>query len=68
MTTAVPNNVENGEIIKKKIVRFTPDTLVRRENSIATTISKHIYEKDLGYTQYHVQVTFACCNFMFVDS
>lgn len=51
-STANPNISD----VKKKTVRFTPDTLVRRDNSVATTISKHVYEKDLGYTQYHIQV------------
>lgn len=50
--------VDIAVVAKKKSVRFTPDTLVRRENTVATTISKHVYDKDLGYTQYHIQVDF----------
>lgn len=50
---------ENSTIPPKtrKSVHFSADTVVPREDNIALTIIRHMYTKELGYTQYHIQVT-----------
>lgn len=55
------NEGSNKEIINppvksKRSVTFAADTTVPREDNIALTIIRHLYTKELGYTQYHIQV------------
>lgn len=40
----------------KKTVTFSADTMLPREDHLALSITKHLYTRELGYTQYHIQV------------
>lgn len=44
------------QLVKKKSVTFASDTYIPRGDNIALTIIRHLYTKELGYTQYHIQV------------
>jgi hypothetical protein len=58
-TTIAPTPITSTPVYKnKKSVRFTTDTLVSRENTVALSIARHIFVKELGFTQYHIQVSF----------
>lgn len=48
-----------------KKVSFAADTLVPRENNLALSITKHAYTKELGYTQYTVDVSLSSVLFLF---
>jgi hypothetical protein len=50
--------IPNPTIKSKKSVTFSADTIVPREDNIALTIIRHLYTKELGYTQYHIQVIY----------
>jgi hypothetical protein len=40
-----------------KRVSFTPDTHIPLDDNLALTITSHAYTKDLGYTQYNIDVS-----------
>ena len=40
----------------KKTVSFSADTIMPKEDNFALSITKHLYTRELGYTQYHIQV------------
>jgi hypothetical protein len=43
---------------KSKKVSFSADTIMPKEDNMALSITKHLYTRELGYTQYHIQVIF----------
>lgn len=40
-----------------KKVSFAADTILPKDDNFALSITKHLYTRELGYTQYHIQVT-----------
>jgi hypothetical protein len=40
----------------KKKVCFAEGTIEPRQDNVALSISRHTYSKELGYTQYFIQV------------
>lgn len=50
-------NSEKCKKLVKKVVSFAVGTIEPRSDNIALSISKHTYVKELGYTQYYIQVS-----------
>eukprot|EP00599_Poterioochromonas_sp_BG-1_P006706 CAMPEP_0173145100 /NCGR_PEP_ID=MMETSP1105-20130129/7610_1 /TAXON_ID=2985 /ORGANISM="Ochromonas sp., Strain BG-1" /LENGTH=492 /DNA_ID=CAMNT_0014058873 /DNA_START=16 /DNA_END=1497 /DNA_ORIENTATION=- len=42
----------------KKSVTFSADTILPREDHLALSITKHLYTRELGFTQYHIQLLY----------
>lgn len=48
-----------------KKVSFAADTVMPRDDNLALSITKHAYTKDLGYTQYTVDVSLSFANIVY---
>jgi hypothetical protein len=46
----------NGSAKVQKKVCFAEGTIEPRQDNVALSISRHTYSKELGYTQYFIQV------------
>lgn len=60
ITSSSGNTSESSPVPQPKIipkyVSFTLDTVFPGDHNIALSITKHLYTKEVGYTQYHIQM------------
>lgn len=56
LTGSLVDSTMQKKISKK--VSFAEGTIIPKEDHLALSITKHLYTKELGYTQYHIQMLY----------